>query len=314
MAYLTIFSAPKPFTDPHIAMIQRNAIRSWQELGEDVDILLLGDEQGIAGAARELGVRHIPEIRRNANGTPLTSSMIATARENSVSDILVLINADILVMPGFIGAVHRVEQQSGRFLILGHRWDLDVRELLDFKTGWDSRLRERLESSGSLHKSKGSDYFVFTKDQFGDYPDFAIGRAGWDNWTIYHARRQGWDVVDATHDILIIHQQHDYAHLPGGIIHYTLPESDENLRLAGGKRFIFTLLDANRVLVDGQTRPYPFSLPKAVREFEISPVLGSGSPFMMDFTFYLTHPVKFIRHKLPWLARLLGISRKADPE
>ncbi len=55
----------------------------------------------------------------------------------------------------------------------------------------------------------------------------------------------------------IMHQQHDYAHLPGGKIHYDQPESNENLRLAGGKRFIFTLLDADRVLVDGKVKPYP---------------------------------------------------------
>ncbi len=31
---LTLFTAPKPFTNPHIALIQRNAFRSWQALGE----------------------------------------------------------------------------------------------------------------------------------------------------------------------------------------------------------------------------------------------------------------------------------------
>ena len=65
----------------------------------------------------------------------------------------------------------------------------------------------------------------------------------------------------------------DYAHLPGGRIHYDQPESNENLRLAGGKRFIFTLLDANRVLVDGKLKPYPRNWSKMVREFEIQPVL-----------------------------------------
>ena len=30
---LTLFTAPKPFTNPHIALIQRNAIRSWMALG-----------------------------------------------------------------------------------------------------------------------------------------------------------------------------------------------------------------------------------------------------------------------------------------
>ena len=69
---LTIFTAPKPFTNPHIDLIQRNAIRSWVALGPEVEVLLIGEEEGLAEAARELGVRmtvdsaypliHWPEI------------------------------------------------------------------------------------------------------------------------------------------------------------------------------------------------------------------------------------------------------------
>lgn len=314
MPYLTIFSAPKPFSDPHIAIIQRNAIRSWKQLGADVDVLLLGEEDGLAEAAAELGVRYIRQIHRNESGTPLISSMIETARSQSESQLMVLINADIILLPGFVESIRAVAGQTDRFLVLGHRWDLDVNDPLDFKPGWAQEMMKRVQAEGKIHKSKGSDYFVFTRGQFQNYPDFAIGRAGWDNWTIYKARAEGWPVVDATHDITIIHQQHDYAHLPGGIIHYTLPESDENLRLAGGKRYIFTLLDADRVLVDGKISPYPWTPQKAIRDFETIPVLKSESRFWMDFFFYLTHPVKFIRHKLPWLAKILGIQRKADSE
>jgi hypothetical protein len=62
--------------------------------------------------------------------------------------------------------------------------------------------------------------------------------------------------VDATHDVTIIHQSHDYRHLPGGQPHYKLPESGENIRLAGGREMTrFTLLDADRRLADGRLRP-----------------------------------------------------------
>ena len=47
MADLTIFTAPKPFTDPHIALIQRNAILSWLHLGPRVAVILLGEELGL---------------------------------------------------------------------------------------------------------------------------------------------------------------------------------------------------------------------------------------------------------------------------
>ena len=62
MAHLTLFSAPKPFTDAHIDIIQRNAIESWVRL-PDVQVLLLGQETGLEGAARELGATHLPGVR-----------------------------------------------------------------------------------------------------------------------------------------------------------------------------------------------------------------------------------------------------------
>ena len=307
MAYLTIFSAPKPFTNPHIAMIQRNAICSWKELGPEVDVLLLGDEDGLAYAAHDLGVRYIPDIRCSQGGTPLISSMISQARENSDSPVFVLINADIILLPGFVESIQQTAEQSDDFLVIGQRWDLDLTELLDFKQGWDQALIADVHKRANLHKAKGSDYFVFRREQFQEYPDFVIGRSGWDNWTIYHARAMGWKVVDASHDIQVIHQQHDYSHLPGGKIHYRHPESDVNLELAGGRRFIFNLLDANSILVDGQILPYPRSKAKNIRDFEIWPVLHSHSRFLMDCFYYLTHPAKFIRHKLPGVAKLFGI-------
>jgi len=41
MSRLAIFTAPKPFTNPHIRIIQRNAIRSWQALGDEVEVWLV---------------------------------------------------------------------------------------------------------------------------------------------------------------------------------------------------------------------------------------------------------------------------------
>jgi hypothetical protein len=63
MTFLTIFTAPKPFTNPHIATIQRNAIQSWMQLGSEVEVYLMGDEQGMSEIAQEFGLRHFPEVR-----------------------------------------------------------------------------------------------------------------------------------------------------------------------------------------------------------------------------------------------------------
>ena len=107
MTLLTLFSAPKPFTDPHIAMIQRNAIRSWTLL-PDVEIILLGAEEGLAQAAKEFGVKHLPDVERNESGTPLISSMFQLAQENSHSDLLCIINTDMILVSDFLEAANFV--------------------------------------------------------------------------------------------------------------------------------------------------------------------------------------------------------------
>ena len=251
MSLITLFSAPKPFTDPHIATIQHNAVRSWTLL-PDVDVILLGEETGLAEAARDLGVKHIPHVERNANGTPLISSMIELARENSSSDLLCIINADMILMSDFLEAARKTFQRRGTFVLLSQRWDLDVTEPIEFTGDWQGRLRSTVHRQGSLHRPAGSDFFLFPRSCYTAIPDFTIGRAGWDNWMIYKARREGWPVIDCTPSVMIVHQNHDYSHLPGGKPHYEHPDTNENIRLAGGQANIrYTILDATHQLVDG---------------------------------------------------------------
>ena len=257
MASLTLFSAPKPFTDPHIATIQRNAIKSWTLL-PDVDVILLGEEEGLAEAAKELGVKHIPNVARSESGTPLISSMFQLARENSDSDLLCIINADMILMSDFVEVAKQASALKDAFVLLSQRWDLDVTEPVDFGADWEDRLRSTVHSQGQLHRPAGSDFFLFPQFCYTDVPDFTIGRAGWDNWMIYKARQEKWPVIDCTSSVMIIHQNHDYRHLPSGT-HYTHPETDENIRLAGGPAAVrYTTLDATHRLKDGKlTRPIP---------------------------------------------------------
>ena len=253
MSLITFFSAPKPFTDPHIATIQRNAIKSWTLL-PDVEVILLGEESGLAEAACELDVKHIPNVACNPSGTPLISSMFQLARENSLSDLLCIINADILLMPDLAEAARRSRLQRDKFILLSQRWDLDVRQPIDFSDGWETRLRSTVHSQGTLHRPAGSDFFLFPRSAFHEVPNFTIGRAGWDNWMIYKARKEKWSVIDCTPSVMIVHQNHDYSHLPGGKPHYEHPDTNENIRLAGGEANIrYTILDATHQLTaDGK--------------------------------------------------------------
>jgi len=232
-------------------MIQRNAVKSWTLL-PDVEVILLGNEAGLAEAAQELGVEHIPEVELNANGTPLISSMFQLARENSHSDLLCIINADMLLMPDFLEAARSSLLQRDSFVLLSQRWDLDITQPIEFTEGWQNRLSSTVHRRGSLHRPAGSDFFLFPRSCYINLPDFTIGRAGWDNWMIYKARREKWTVIDCTPSVMIIHQNHDYSHLPGGKPHYEHPDTNENIRLAGGEANIrYTILDATHQLAPG---------------------------------------------------------------
>ena len=252
MPLVTFFSAPKSFTNPHIATIQRNAIRSWTLL-PDVEVILLGEEIGLAETASELGVQHIPEVARNASGTPLISSMIDVARKNANSDLLCIVNADMILMSDFVEAARRSRMLRDKFVLLSQRWDLDITQPIEFAEGWQAGLSSLVHVQGQLHRPAGSDFFLFPLSCYTDVPNFTIGRAGWDNWMIYKARKENWTVIDCTPSVMIVHQNHDYSHLPGGKTHYEHPDTNENIRLAGGEANIrYTIVDATHQLKSGK--------------------------------------------------------------
>ncbi len=282
-------------------MIQRNAIKSWTLL-PDVDVILLGEEEGLADAARELGVKHIATVERNANGVPLISSMFKLARENSNSDLLCIINADMVLMPDFVEAAKQSVKLKDKFVLLSQRWDLDVTAPLDFSGDWSHGLRSKVNGQGQLHRPAGSDFFLFPRSCYADIPTFTIGRAGWDNWMIYKARKENWAVIDCTPSVMIVHQNHDYSHLPGAKPHYDHPETNENIRLAGGQANVrYTILDSTHQLVgDTLARPKMTSL-RFTRKFEL---------FLRSVFFFLPESVlENIARPKRWQKRIKKIFR-----
>jgi len=269
-------------------------------------VVVIGDEIGIAEACRELNLAHLPEVRCNAMGTPLISSIFALARSINESPYLVYANADILFLPELVERVQRLASEKNQFLGVGQRWDLDVEKPIPFSDDWAGRLRNHVHQEGQLHGQTGSDYFIFPRQCFTKIPDFAVGRAGWDNWMIFWGRWQHWAVVDLTEALLVIHQNHGYAHLPGGVIHYQQPETQENVRIGGGRRMIFKLSDATHELVDGRLQNKPLGWHAFWREVEIFPLVWLHSRPLGWLSFALFHPIKAFEEIRGWLAYKLG--------
>jgi len=270
MPFITLFSAPKPFNDAHIAMIQRNAIKSWSLL-PDVEVILLGGETGLAENARELGVKNFSNVERSDSGAPLISSMFQRARENSRSELLCIVNSDMILMSDFVQAAEQVMKLKEKFILLSQRWDLDITLPIEFTNGWQDSLRSTVRMRGVLHRPAGSDFFIFPRTCYTEMPAFAIGRAGWDNWMIYNARREHWPVIDCTLATMIVHQNHDYGHLPGAQSHHNHPETEVNIKLAGGPAATrYTILDSTHILKNGRLLHPRLSMPRLLRNIELS--------------------------------------------
>lgn len=242
---ITVFSIPKPFVG-HTNVIQRNAIRSWKASGFD-DIVLIGDDHGVAAVAEEHGVGHVPAVEKNEFGTPLLSSAFAAAARVAKHDMLMYVNADIILFPQLIDAVRTVGLP--RFLLSGRRWNLDLDTEIDFsRDRWADDLQQQVSRWGVLHGYSGKDYFVFTRNTV-RMPAFAVGRPGWDDWLIYDVRHRGIPVIDATPAVTIVHQNHDYSHSQFGQTQRVGgPELKTNVDVAGGLFNMMTLRNADWVL------------------------------------------------------------------
>src|SRR3989449_11683528 len=254
---ITFFATPKPFMG-HIAVIQRNAITSWTLLRPRPEIVLVGDDQGTAEIAADLGLCHIPVVRRNEDGTPLLDDIFAKAEAQSSHDLLCYINADILLLGDFMKAVKEIAGWRRNFLMIGRRTDVHIVSSFNFASpDWETDMRQRAAREGVLDTPSGIDYFVFSRGLYGGIPPFALGRAWWDNWAVWRARALKVPVVDATAHVLVIHQHHDYAHHPQGFVGaYRGEERRRNHELAGPRGFA-TVVDAtHKLTAEGLKRTF----------------------------------------------------------
>lgn len=258
---LTIFTIPKSFNE-HIDIIQRNAILSWTKLFPRCEIILFGNDEGVDKVAQEFGCLHVSEIEKTELGTPLLSSAIALTQKKAKYDILLYLNADIILMSDLIPAVQRLKIPL--FLMSGQRWDVDVSEEIDFNNpDWENKLREKIREMGKLHGPTGMDYLVFPRnlpDKI-KMPGLVVGRPGWDNWLIYRVLSLKIPTIDATKMITIVHQNHDYSHSKYGNSKKGKvggPEAQMNIKLIGGFAKMCTFKDADWILTPEGPKPKTF--------------------------------------------------------
>ena len=248
---LTVVSLPRAFAGAE-AVVQDNAVASWRHLPGDTEIILFGDDPGVAEAAVRHGVRHEREIRRNEHGRPYLDGVFERAQQLT-GDVVAYVNADIILTADVVTAVDACRRLGGPFLLVSRRHEIEIDEPIGFAHGWERALRARVASEGLLAPEWAVDLFVFPSGTVAQMPPFLVGRPGWDGWMVYSARERGIPVVDATKDVLIVHQDIEPGYARGKSWDWTDDESRHNLDLAGWGRW-FDIESATHVLVDGVIR------------------------------------------------------------
>jgi len=295
---LTMFSTPKPFVG-HIDVIQRNAIRSWQHLHPRIEIILVGDDAGTAEACKELGIQHIKDVARNRYGTKYLASIYDKVHEVAGHETLCHVNCDIVLMSDFVSSARAVVDKMNRFLMAGRRWDVDIRDPLDFdERDWELNLRQFARKTNRPRPAQWIDYFLFPKGlYYKKIPEFVVGRSGWDNWLLWYPLSIQVPVVDASRDVLAVHQNHDYSYHPDGekgVWHGE--EAQENYRLHRGK--FATLASATHILRSGRLK----------RNYKawLVPVRGYVKGGWYRIWFGLLNATRSVRHRIGLRSRGAG--------
>lgn len=202
---MIFFTIPRAFQGLH-KIHQENALNSWTRLKPRPEIWLFCDDPGIKDAAKRFGCKYVPDIERHL-GVPLIGRAFEQAQQATGNKLLCYLNADIILMQDAVEAFQKVAAQfSKRFLVIGRKWDIDLKEPLDFSVGWQDALRRKVRREGKLHEPTGLDFFAFRRGTIPKLPQFIVGSPRWDTWILETALKRKTPVVDASRAIYCVHQ------------------------------------------------------------------------------------------------------------
>ena len=265
---ITFFTTGKAFVG-HNGVIQRNALKSWTLVHPEAEVILFGDDEGAAEAARELGIRHEAHTEKNAAGSNRADYMFARAQAIARHDVLCYSNCDIIFMQDFRKALESVLRGREEFLMVGRRWDVEITRPRDFANpDWQKQIRNLALLRGKQRTPDWIDYFVFSRGLFQEMPPLVVGRVFWDHWMVWKALQLKKPVVDVSRAAIAVHQNHDYGHHPmgkQGVWHGE--EAAANHAFAGGWNHLRTIADATHIAAEDGVKPNAARHWAAVRRY-----------------------------------------------
>ena len=208
MSY-ALFTVPRPFVPP-FAVIQYNALRSWARLkspGGLSEVILVGSELGVAEAARELGLRHLPQLVSDSSGRPLLSSAFSQVHAAAADPYLCFTNCDIILGDDFASAANEVTRSGEPLLMVGQCWDITGLGAISFEASdWNQQLRKHVLQAGRPRGDVSLDYHLYRREMYTPIPPFRIGGSLWDEWIVREALQRNIPVVDASTSVFAVHQ------------------------------------------------------------------------------------------------------------
>lgn len=283
---MIIFTVPKHFKG-EFDIIQNNAIDSWLAINPKPTIVLLGDEEGVSKVARQKGLIHIKNIKKNADDTPLLNDIFTKAQEKYKKEIFMYINADIVLLDFSMDLIKILSKKFDNFLAVGRRYEMEIKNKMDH-----SEIKKKAKLSDLQQKSSSwMDYFIFTSEVFKKIPPFALGRTFWDKWLVWNTLQRKIPVVDVTSQLFAIHQSHSYSMNKKTNLKnvWAGEQALENLKLAGGWSHGATVDDANFRMINKKI--YFQKRNKKSKRFVLDTV-----PFLWPFFLRL----RFLREKYNW--------------
>ncbi|MEN2993527.1 MAG: hypothetical protein ABDH91_08255 [Bacteroidia bacterium] len=216
--------------------VQRIALESWLSLTPRPQIILVTDHPTTENVAKEYGVESTPCLAFSPRGVPLLSSIFEQAYRLAKYDLLVYVNADIIVSNRVHSVVEIVSKRWKKYLIVSSPYLIDHKRLSpgrDFEQAIKNAILGR-------HYHCNIDIFIFQRSLFQRVPPFAVGKHFWDSWLVSYSMLRGIPVIDATDYLPIFHPNEEPYHLRLSKIYQTNSvieayEADvrENRRLAG---------------------------------------------------------------------------------
>jgi|LQYC01.1.fsa_nt_gi hypothetical protein len=205
---ITFMTTFKPFVGDDETR-QRNALLSWLSLGQDIEVFVFGVPPAPDDLNDQFNIKNYPLVDWNNTGMPKVDEMFKIAQCDSKNVYLAYVNGDIVLGADFVKSLCIPKWK--RFLLVGQRWDTGyLAPIEDASFEAVKCYRDTAKRQGSLRGPTGLDFFAFPKDTFSKAPPLVPGGVVWDGYMIYYAESQGIPVIDATNDILAIHQNHPY--------------------------------------------------------------------------------------------------------